>query len=205
MGLEMQMMALSFRPVTLKGGWLESQETLVQQKKVKDNEKLGRHGCQTAAGEDQSQQRFFQTSWGTWWSHERPEQRLSRMLNASIVRLPEFTACSARTRAREGEGRKAQDVLEGRDEFTAKATPEKASLPLLLGACWQKTDFQRNSARFLTTASSPEWAKVSVSAQELTSCRLPPFPPSPPQKHHLQPLLFYPSPCQITTTQYGGA
>lgn len=35
MGLEMQMMALSFRPATMKGGWMESQETLVQQKKVK--------------------------------------------------------------------------------------------------------------------------------------------------------------------------
>lgn len=33
MGSEMQMMALSFRPVTVKGGWMESQQTLVQHKK----------------------------------------------------------------------------------------------------------------------------------------------------------------------------
>lgn len=46
------MKALSFQPVTVKSEWMESQATLVQQKKVKGNEKLGCPWCQMPAGED---------------------------------------------------------------------------------------------------------------------------------------------------------
>lgn len=44
----------------MKGGWMESQEALAQQGKVKGNEELGGHRCQTLVGEDWSQQLFLQ-------------------------------------------------------------------------------------------------------------------------------------------------
>lgn len=101
-------MALSFRPVTVKGGWMESQETLVQHKKVKGNEKLGCRQCQTPVEEEQTQQHFFQTPWGTCSGHMKGvDKDSSRMLDTSpVFRRSEFTEYSAKTTGREGNGRK---------------------------------------------------------------------------------------------------
>lgn len=125
---------------------MESQATLVQQKKVKENEKLGCHWCQTLVGEDQSQQHFFHTSRGTCSGHmKRWNEDSSRMLNASpVFRVPEFMDCPARSQyeratggglARHLLGSRAPRVLERRDKFTAKVKPEKAPLPTLLHTC----------------------------------------------------------------------